>query len=178
MSWPEQGWVPALIREIGESGRDTTDDELQRLRTHLATHTLLRPTMARADDELGGLAWKGRILKGGDWMPYLEAKYLKHVLVNEEWPAETTLEEYAESLAWAVQNPNGGVYLERVVNAWKLALVVRSRRQAAPGPSPYILVMFFPEQEFWVTGFRYPFGLARLRRRYLPEGGRWLRSVK
>lgn len=178
MSSPEQGWVAALIREIGESGRDITDDELRRLRAHLATRSLPRPTMARADDELGGLEWQGRILRGGDWLPRLEAKYLKHVVVNEEWPAETTFDEYAESLARAVQNPNGGGYLEWGENVWKLTFVVRSPRRAAPGDRPCIVVMFYPERDFWVTGFQYLAGLARLRRQRLSRGGRWLRSVR
>ena len=119
--------IAALVRDIGESGRDITDEELKRLRTHLAAVALVRPTVARVDDEAGGLMWEGDILKGGDWIPRLEAKYLKHVVLNQEWPDGTTIEEYAESLAETVRDPTGGVYIELDEETWKVTCVARSR---------------------------------------------------
>lgn len=110
--------------------------------------------MAAADDELGGLLWKDQILKGGDPLPRLEAKYLKHVEVNGEWSAGTSIDEYLASLARAVCDANGGVYLERDGRAWKITFVARSRAGIGPRGGPYIVVVFLLEKDLWVTGFR------------------------
>ena len=177
MSSGREQAIPELIREIGESGRAITDAELERVRAHLATHTLTRPTMAVADDELGGLPWEGRVLKGGEWLDRLAAKYLKHVEIRREWPDGTTLDEYAASLAEAVRDPGAGVYLEWD-DGWKLTFAARSQTWRGPFGYPYIVVAFYPEQDFWVTGFQPREGLAHVTHRPTGTGGRWLRRPR
>ncbi len=170
--------ISALIRDIGESGRDITDEELQRLRTYLAAVSLARPSVARVDDGAGGLMWEGHILKGGDWMPRLAAKYLKHVMLNREWPDGTTIEEYAESLAEAVQDPTGGVYVERDEDTWKVTCVARSHRWTGRHGAAYIVVAFLPAKDPWLTGFQPDRGLRYITQDQLRTSGRWLRRPR
>lgn len=170
--------LAALVRDIGETGRGITDEELRRLRTGLSAAVVAAPNLARVDDDLGGLLWRGRILTGDEWLPRLEAKFLKHVVLREEWPDRTTLDAYTISLTNAVQDANAGVYLDRDLEAWRMTFVARSRSSRGPAGGPYMLVVFLAEKGFWVTGYQPEEEGRSIRPDRLMQGGRWLRLVR
>ncbi len=174
--------IARLVRDLGESGRPGSDDEIRQLRTYFAEVGLhRRPNIARADDEIDGWEWEGRPVRGGEYIDRLVAKFLRHVEFGQEWPIGTTVEQYVESLERVIRTPNGGVYLEwfdELCDAWRLAFVAPSRRWRGPGGDAYILVTFLADEGRWLTGFQPPRARTYVARHQEERSGRWLRRVR
>lgn len=173
--------IAALVRDLGESGRDITDEELQRLRDHLATWSLARPLQIEVDPDAWGYRWPNPDdppILPGDRLDQREAKYLKHVVARGEWPAGTTVDDYMASLAQVVRGETSGVYLERDANSWKVTFVVRAPRRPGARGGDYIIVAFLPEKDRWLTGFRPTEGLTQITRRTPTGEARWLKRPR
>lgn len=171
--------IAALVRDLGETGRAATDEEIQRLRTYFATVALRQqPNLAEVEDDLGGLEWEGRILRGGQFMDRLSAKYLYHVQVRQEWPAGTTPGAYLTGLAQAIEHPSGGISLgQDDAGSWRLLFVARSGRWRGPHGGDLIVVGFLAEEGRWLTGFQPDQGRAYVQRHQRRLRGRWLRRA-
>jgi hypothetical protein len=169
--------IGELVRDLGDSGRDATREEIRRLRTYFAEVALRRqPNFGAADDDIGGWEWSGQRIRGGQLMERLGAKYLYHVEHELEWPIGTTPDEYLESLERVIRNQSGGVYLDRAADgAWRIGFVARSGRWRGAEGGPDILVTFLAERGLWLTGFQPRQGRAYVERGLGAGSMRWLR---
>src|SRR5688572_8233283 len=96
--------IAELVKELGESGRLASDEEIWRLRAYFADVALdRRPNLARADAEIDGWEWEGQPVRAGEYVDRLAAKFLRHVEFGQEWPPGTTPEQYLSSLRGAVR---------------------------------------------------------------------------
>lgn len=125
--------------------------------------------LERAGARLAGVAWQGRVLATGDRLLPLEAHYLRHVVVQQEWPVGTTTSDYEQSLRAVILHPECGVYFTRYRTRWQLACV---RYLPLYG---WRMVEYRVQAGHWMTGFHPINGLKHFDR---PERkyGRWLRQ--
>jgi len=177
----ERAAIAALVRDVAESGREIADEELRRLRKYLVSWTLDRPLRIVADSETWGYPWPGPDdppILPADQLDQREAKYLKHVVHRGEWPVGTSIDEYMATLRHVVLDENGGVYLERDADSWKVTFVARTPRRRGARGGDYIIVAFLPEKDRWLTGFRPTEGLTAITRRPSIGGARWLKRPR
>jgi hypothetical protein len=130
--------IRQLVRELGESrgSRTATPEEIARLREFFGRSVL----RAHVD-------------------PYILRKYDQHVVERLEWPADTTPEEYLESLRATVFDSRSSVYLTDRVGAtdWAIYFVGPVYRDwRGPNSSNRIAVLFNAERHFLITGFQPP----------------------
>src|SRR4051812_34838675 len=85
-----------LMRELGESARQASRDELHVVRTQFASRVLPSPDVLETPRAAGR---------------YVLRKYEKHVVRDLRWPIDTTPAEYLETLRRTILTPHGGVRL-------------------------------------------------------------------
>ena len=88
---------------------------------------------------------------------YIMGKYYQHVEDDEQWPADTTPEEYLDSLRQTVLDPGSAIYLTNrdPIGEWSIYFVGRVRRAwRGPDGSSRLLVVFNAEHHRLVTGFQ------------------------
>ena len=144
--------IRRLVRELGEAGgsRPAAPDEIERLRDFFGRRVLRT--------EVDG---------------YILRKYDQHVVERLEWPADTTPEEYLESLRDTVLDPRSGIYLTDKVGAtdWAMYFIGPVRRAwRGPHGSNRIAVLFNAERHFLITGFQPPDAEVYVER----QGGFWV----
>ena len=143
-----------LLRDMVASRRAATDDEVENLRRAFGEAVLPR--------QVTGLVTR---------------KYGIHVEDNEEWPRDTTPEEYLESLRAAVLDTRGGIFAEysEEENDWTIYFVGRARRAWQGANSRgYIVVIFNADRSLWITGFQPERGFSYVDRR----DGHWIRRPR
>jgi len=83
-----------------------------------------------------------------------EAHYLKHVVVNGEWPIGTTLSEYSNSLRETILNPNSSIFTSKFDGNWQIGFIGESGKWQGKEGYPNILVEYRVKYGYWVTGFQ------------------------
>jgi hypothetical protein len=165
--------VNDLITEIAESGREATDDEITRIRVHVAGVGFEPGGWTKAGIPIAGLSWEGHIVRSSDRMENAIVHFLRHTVAQREWPEGTTLDEYIASLRQATQYADGGITLERQHQQWRLSFISRAYGAAGPDSGGWILVGYPLEYGYWSTGFQPEFGLRHVILN-TAEGERWL----
>ena len=123
-----------------------------------------------------GLHLAGRMVQSNDRLSTAVVYYLRHVVVQQEWPSGTTFQEYIGSLRSIIQDAESGLYLSRFMGVWTLAFLGRSQRWRGPGGADWILVEYRPDYGFWVTGFQPRDGLVHVTGSQHRTDGRWLQQ--
>jgi hypothetical protein len=144
--------IRRLVRELGEAGgsRTATSDEIAQLRSFFGRRVLRTHVDA-----------------------YIVRKYDQHVVDRSEWPADTTPEEYLESLRETVLSERGGIYLAIYEGDadWSIYFVGAVRRTWRGRESGgRVFVAFNAERLFLITGFQPPEGDAYVEK----QGGFWV----
>lgn len=117
-----------LVRRMGERGQAPALNELARIR-----------------DFFGNRVLPGRRTRR------VRAKHDQHVVAREEWPSDTTEDEYLECLRAVMTDRRSGAYLARdgVEGSWTLYFVGRVRRTwRGPMTGVRVVVLFNGEQQF------------------------------
>lgn len=126
---------------------------------------------------LVGIHWRGRMLRRRDRLTPAEQHYLKHVVAKQEWPPDTTIEGYLDSIRDAILDGRNGVLLCRYQGHWQLTIVRRSGSLKGPDGFEWLLVDYRPGLGHWVTAYQPREGL-RVMRSASREDVRWLRRPK
>ncbi len=136
----------ALLLAAATGARRLSAQELAIVLAHVAQAGFDPQARERARGQLAGLVWRGQVLEGSTLLPPVERHYLKHVLVQREWPEGTTLERYTESIRAVVLDPASGVATRCYEGrAWQLSIVRRSGALRGPADHQWILVDYRPE---------------------------------
>lgn len=151
----ERGAIRQLVRELGAArgSRAATTEEIARLR-----------------------AFFGRRVLRNDVDAYIFGRYRQHVEVDEQWPPDTTAEEFLESLREAVLDARSSIYLsdETRDGSWSIYFSGRvPRASRGPDGSGRIVVIFNGEEHRFVTGFQPGNNNDYIEQR----SGFWLRQV-
>lgn len=142
--------VAHLALRLTEEQREATPDEAARIRALFARHGL--PDVVTE---------------------HVRQKYEEHVEDRQEWPSDTTPEEYLESLRATVTDARSSIYVtfEIELDEWVVYFVGRVRRGwRGPRAGQRIVVLFRREPQRWITGFQ-----ARDGDGYVAiQGGYWM----
>lgn len=169
--------VNRLILDAATGARRLTPEELRSIIEHVAQAGFDPTEREQAGGRLAGIEWQGQTIRGRDWLSPSEAHYLRHVVVQREWPVGTTLQGYLDSIAQVITDRRSGVVTSQYQGAWQLAILRRSHELRGSEGAAWILVDYRVALGRWVTAFQPREGLAVLRR---PERGgvRWLRRPR
>lgn len=165
--------VDRLILELAESRREATDEEIQRIREHVAGAGYQPGSMTKAGSRIAGLVWEGETIRSSHRLDNALVHYLRHVVAQDEWPPGTTVAEYVANLRSVVEDPNGGILLTHPFGAWLLTFVSESHDPEHFNGRQWIAVGYGVDYGYWMTGYRPRSGLAY----FMPkadEGERWL----
>ena len=132
----EREAIRRLVRELGEGGssRAATAEEVAQLREFFGRRVL----RSYVDS-------------------YIIEKYDQHVVIDRQWPDDTTPEDYLESLRDTVIDPSSAIYFtdDGGYEDWSIYFVGRVRRAwRGRRGSSRVVAVFNGEQHRFVTGFQ------------------------
>lgn len=143
-----------LIRVAGLGLRELTPRELNKVVEKVGLLGLSQDPIQKVDQSIAGLMWNGKMLQKGDMISPEDAHYLKHVVVNGEWPMGTTLREYSNSLREIIQNPKSSIFISKFNENWQIGFVGRSGKWQGENGFSHIFVEYRVKYSYWVTGFQ------------------------
>lgn len=146
--------VDDLIRIAGIGLRELTPGELERVARHVATVGFSTTEMMRVRTSIRGQVWNGKRLEIGDMIPTDVGHYLKHVVVNQEWPDGTTLGDYKRSLREVILDPSSDVFVSKYNDAWQIGFIRESRNWRGTNGYGSILVEYKVQYGYLVTGYQ------------------------
>jgi hypothetical protein len=162
-----------LVLDIVEGRRPPTGHDLEAIRWQVAQAGFGTTASRAADDRLiGQRRLDGSAIHPGDFLPTSELHYLRHVVVQEEWPSWTTPTVYEWCLRSLALDPRAGILLRQIAHfGWHITMVGRSGRWKGRLGSDWMVVEYRVAEGHWVTGYQPRDGLLfanrRLRRRWL-----------
>ena len=143
-----------LIVEAATGARQLTTSELGQVLEHVARAGFDPNALERVRGWLAGVSWRGMTLRGRDRLPPAEVKYLWHVVSGQEWPLNTSLQDYFDSIRRVILDPRSGVFIGRYQGAWQLGVVRDADDLRGPGGSEWVLVEYRLVLGHWVTALQ------------------------
>jgi hypothetical protein len=99
------------------------------------------------------------MIRTGDPIDARLAKYLQHVVREEQWPPGTTFDEFLDSLIDTVEGDGSGLFADRREHGWVLTFAGRSENLEGLDGGPWIVVMSDCQQDRLLTAFQPSRGL-------------------
>lgn len=146
--------VDRLIRDIADTARPATEDELRQVSEYIA-----------------GLGFSPNELL---------RHYEKHVKRQREWPQTITDVEYVESLRQLVLDGRRGIAVSKWWRnpQWHVTIMGESGVFKGPGGYDWIALEYRVGDESWATAFQSEAGLDHVDSHYRRRNVRWLRQPK
>jgi hypothetical protein len=164
--------VDHLVQELVRTGRAATADEVERIGERIATATF-GPSEVRVRPRERGLSYQGRALRTRD--DSLFVHLVRRVVLERQWAAGTTADDYLADLRQAVRSPQRrlAIYLRRgghlaATISPTLSGVPASRR--GPEALPWLLVVYSADRGIIVSGYQ----ISGSETAAIPEDARWL----
>lgn len=145
--------VAQLIHTLISSNRQTTDEELQQLITHVAqapfsSRPLKINRWLRKELEARGLHTRFEKL------PSVEIHLLKRIHLDRQWPPDTTVDQFIADLHQAVQHPDVRVWTYRWLGEAFAGFLAPSHVQNASNPEAFVFVAYSADHSIIRTGFQ------------------------
>jgi hypothetical protein len=124
---------------------------------------------------LRGLAYRGGAL--GTQTTSLVLHFIQHVQVEKQWAADTTIDEYIESLRRVAREPEAQIALYRLWGTRDIAVIivptreVLNRRQMGSGTLPKLLVVYRADRGMLVSGYQF----STMDNVRIPKDAAWLK---
>lgn len=122
ISSPSAGSRWALLDDVALARGRPSAATLHQIREWVG-RALGAPVFVPATPEISGYRVNRRPIRAGDPVDVRLAKYIQHAAQEEQWPPATTFEEYVLSLQAAVLREQGGIFLDRRGDRWRLTFV-------------------------------------------------------
>jgi hypothetical protein len=164
-----------LSREAA-GGLILPDEAVLAVREHVAACGFDPDARERAGGRSQGVEWRGRVLRGRDMLPPVEAHYIRHVVAGREWPADTSLEEYVASIRETVRNASSGMFTSWYLGQLQVGFVGPTGSMRGPAGSDWILVEYRVATDHIVTAYQ-PSNLGEVIRSIRRERFLWIRPL-
>jgi hypothetical protein len=151
-----------IIREATRGIRHLTEADLRPLLAHVAASGFDPLARERARGELAGIRWQGQVLRGRDQLPPVQRHFLKHVVLRKEWPLDTGLTDYVDSIRRVISDASSGVFTSRYQGEDQLGVIRETRELRGPYGSDWILIEYRASTGHWVTAFQPGVGILDL----------------
>jgi hypothetical protein len=165
--------VDRLIRELVQTGRAATADEVERIVERVAT-VPFNPRLVRVARQHRGLTYQGHTLAArADSLAY---HLIQRVVVESQWSYGTAAQQYVADLRQALRSQQARLVLfERrggflVATLTPTAVVVPTIRLGTD-PKPHLLVVYSADRGTLITGYQF----SALEEVSIPQEARWLR---
>ena len=168
----DEGLIAALVR----SEAMPEPRALERVCEHVAAAGYDPDSRVQIDRRLAGHEWRGRVLAVDDRLPAAEAHYLKHVVVQREWPEGMSEAEYRRSLLAMVRAPDTAILASRYSGHWHLTYLGASRLMRGVGGGEWIMLEYDVPEGHWVTAFQPEAGMSYVLASRRRGDMRWLRE--
>lgn len=167
--------IDALVKKV-QSGRQLSGSEINELskRVSEAGFETRSYQRIRRKDRLAGVRYRGRRLQVGDRIPVDEFHYLKHVVVQNEWPQDTTKQEYIGDIKRIILDPHSDILYSEYLGMPQISFVGKSRLRGSGG-GVWTIVDYRIATKSWVTAFQ-PEGLGAWQTHGRSDA-RWVRRV-
>jgi hypothetical protein len=164
--------VDRLIRDLVETGRPARPEERERITERIATAPF-EPRNVRVPPRERDLVFLGRTLDASTDSLFLHL--VRRVVIDGQWAAGTTTDEYLADLRSAVRAPRTRLALYRRRGGYLAAALTPSEAAVAParrGPRflPWLLVVYSADHGIIVTGYQ----ASDLAVVAIPEDAQWL----
>lgn len=165
--------VDRLIRELIQTGRAATPDEVERIVERMAT-VPFNPQLVRVARQHRGLTYQGRTLAVR--VDSLTYHLLQRVVVESQWGYGTTAQQYVADLRQALGSPQARLVLFERRGGF-LAATLTPTTLAVPtirlgtDPKPHLLVVYSADRGILITGYQF----SALEEVSIPQEARWLR---
>ena len=145
--------VDQLIRDLIVSNRHATEEEQQRIVSHVANAPMSqRPVKInqwlRLELEARGIHIPSEKL------PSVEIHLLKRVHFDGQWPPETRVAQFMADLHQAVRHPDAQIWTYRWLSESFAGFLAPSHVQNVPNPEAYIFVAYSADHHTIKTGFQ------------------------
>ncbi len=165
-----------LIFEAAATARRLTREDLQQIIEYVTKAGFDPDAGEKAGGRLAGMYWQGHTLRGGDRLPPAEVHYLRHVVRNREWPDDTTLEEYIQSIQEVILNPDAYIFTSYYEDReWQLGFIAPSGSWRGDAGGDWILVEYRLSTGHWVTAYQFSGEYDRVARVSKRSNVVWLR---
>jgi len=175
----------AASRDIDElieaafAGVRPSNAEIQRIAERVAAAGFDPRAHRKAGGQLAGIAWHGRILLATDLIPTAERHYLKHVVVQEEWPAGTGLEHFLLDAMTVALDPRSWVFVSRRDRRELIGVIGRSSLEGqSTSGLEWTSIECNRMSRHWSTVFRPLNGLAYIQSDPERKDFQWLRHPR
>jgi hypothetical protein len=160
-----------LIRELIQTGRPATTEEIDQIVERMATAPFAS-RLVRVRQELRGIEFEGEVF--GARAESLRYHLAERILVNRQWVAGTTAAQYVEDLRHAVRHSRARlVVFERRGGPMAAVLVSNMVPASRLGSRAllWIFVVYSADRGTIVSGYQAS-GLSTIS---IPEDARWLK---
>lgn len=145
--------VPELVQALVNTNRQATDSELQQL----INHVVRVPFSSR---RLKINRWLRRELENrgvqipSEKSPSVEIHLLKRIYLDQQWPPETTVDDFVTDLHQAIQHREVQVWTYRWFGETFLGFLAPSHVQNVPNAETFIFVAYSADYDVIKTGFQ------------------------
>lgn len=166
--------IDELVKKA-QSGEDLNNTELKQLAQAVANSGFpSAPQRVTVDSGLAGVEWNGKKLKLGDRIPSDHWHYLKHVVVQKEWPAGTTYEDYIRQTKEVITDPTSGILISKAGRHTQISFVRKTGKMRGSNGHKWTMVDYRPRVHSVMTSFQPEKGLNHTRRRR--KNRKWIRE--
>jgi hypothetical protein len=134
--------------------------------------------MVPAQAEIHGVRVGHGMIHTGDSIDVRYAKYLQHAVLEDQWPAGTTFEEFLASLVEVVGGDDSGIFADNRPDGWRVTFVARSGIWEGLEGGPFLVVVYDCRQNRLATAFQPSRGLMYVSHNDQVIDGTWLRRVR
>lgn len=165
--------VDRLIRELIQSGREATLEEVEQILARLATAPF-NPRDRWVSTKERGTRYRGQVL--GARAASLTYHLTKRVVLEEQRADSTTADQYLADLRRAVRDPAGRLAIYERRGGHVAATIAPTERVVPPArqgrrPQPWLLVIYLVDQGIILTAYQF----STLEQTGIPKEARWLK---
>ncbi len=144
--------IDTLIKELIQSGRQATDDELSQIIDHvtqapLASRLIRPPGWLREALAQRDITLPARVSAG-------EAHLLKRTYYDQQWPVDTSLDEFVADLRHAIRHQEAHMWTYEYFDEPHVSFLAPSHIRGTPGAKPYIFVAYSARYGTLTTGYQ------------------------
>lgn len=155
------------------TSKEVTDEEIVQIIGRMAGASFDQGKR-RVPTRYRGTRYRGRTL--GSSAPSLTYHLTKRVVIEEQWAAGTTADQYVADLRQAVRSPSArlALYMRRsgaiAATVTPTDVVVPPERRGSQ-PQPQLLVLYSADRGIIISGYQF----SILEQTGIPQEARWLR---
>ena len=164
-----------LIKFASLDLRPLTSVEIGKISNHVARAGFPKNLYQRVTAQFTGIKLNGKPLNKGESISVGEAHYVKHVILQKEWPIGTSISQYLASLAEVISDLKSSIFISRYHDQLQIGFIGGSKQWKGPDGHDIILVEYRVNIAGLVTGYQ-PEDIQEILKNKNRTDLKWLRN--